>query len=551
MLAIVMFLNGLAVMVLEMVGARLLAPELGTSTIVWTSLIGVILASLSMGYWFGGKLADRFLAGEDAASYSQPEREGEAKRAPSKARSGSDTAPGKQQRKKAFAVLAGILLVAAIFVLLTALIHAPILHILSRTRASLHLLTICAAVLLFAVPAVLCGMVSPYAMRLAITDSSTSGATIGRLNAISTVGSIVGTFLGGFVLLSWFGSREITLAVAGCLLLAAALVKARPVTPKAIVALLIIGLAVSTRLSSISMAEEGRYITMETPYSSLRIFSQDRFGRPVRLLMTDPGSCQSGAFVDDPAELVFDYTKFYALGPFMNPSASRILMLGGGGYSIPKWLLAGRSALTSDAFQLDVVELDPGMTRAAERYFDLLVDDARMKIYHEDARRFLNNAAAAEQEERSEYGPYQLIFSDCFNSYYTVPFHMGTVEAAEKIHTLLAEDGMFIMNIISAVEGDNGRLLRSIYRAFDTVFDDIRLFAVRSRYHGEEIQNVMLVAFRSAGTLPSEHDTSLPEEIAALLRKEWKQPLENDLAACPALRDNYAPVERYTLNFVR
>ncbi|MDR2076830.1 MAG: fused MFS/spermidine synthase [Desulfovibrio sp.] len=519
MLALVMFLNGLAIMVLEMVGARLLAPELGTSTIVWTSLIGVILASLSLGYWCGGKLADAVL--------DQGKNPGE-------------------RRRRAHSILAGILLAASCCVLLTALTHGPVLRQLGHASLSLYVATVCAAIVLFALPGILCGMVSPYATRLAITSSDTSGAVIGRLNAVSTVGSIAGAFLGGFVLISWFGSREITLAVAACLLLAAALVRARPLPPKIFLALLLSGLAISVQIADRKAAEEGLAFTTETPYSSIRILTRNHLGRPARLLLTNPGSYQSGCYLDQPDELIFEYTRFYALGPYLYPDASRILMLGGGGYSIPKWLLAGKAAPASTAFTLDVVELDPGMTRAAERYFFLPREDARLRIFHEDARRFLNRAAQPPEGEKR--ASYQLIFADVFNSFYTVPFHVGTVEAAQKIHALLSADGILIMNVIASLEGDSGRLFRSIHRAFAAVFPDIRVFAVRTPYHGKEVQNIILLAFKTPRSLPDPHDPAVPEAIASLLRREWKRPIPSD---CPPLTDNYAPVERYSFSLIR
>ncbi|MDR2161430.1 MAG: fused MFS/spermidine synthase [Desulfovibrio sp.] len=519
MLAFVMFLNGMAVMVLEMVGARLLAPELGTSTVVWTSLIGVILASLSLGYWIGGRLADAFLVKEK-------------------------TIADHRRLNRARSVLAGIFLAASCSVLFTALAHGVLLRQISHAPVSLYGAAVGAALLLFALPAVLCGMVSPYIMRLAITSSETPGTVIGSLNAVATVGSIAGTFLGGFILISWFGSTEITLAVAACLLLAAILVKAKPLLPGTLLALLLAALGIHTRLAGLAEAGAGMSATIETPYSTIRILTRPYQLRTARLLLTDPGSCQSGCYLDRPEDLIFDYTRFYALGPYLFPDASRLLMLGGGGYSLPKWLLAGKSGLRSASFSLDVVELDPGMTRAAQRYFFLPRDDPRLHIFHEDARRFLNRSAQAE----ASAGTYQIIFADVFNSFYSIPFHVGTVEAAQKIHTLLSADGIVLMNIISALEGDNGRLFRSIYHAFASVFSDLRIFAVQNPYHSAEVQNVILVAFKSSRDLPSPGDSSVPAAIASILRKEWRSLPARD---CPPLTDNYAPVERYALGLQR
>lgn len=539
MLALVVFLNGMAVMVLEMAGARLLAPELGTSIIVWTSLIGVILASLSLGYWLGGKLADKHLAQDDG-------------RAVKKEGGQARNKDGEQaRRRKAHATLSNLLVMGAVCVFIAAALGGVVPGFTAKLM-SLHLGTVCAALALFALPSVLCGMVSPYAIRLAITNSDTSGSTIGTLYAVGTVGSIVGTFLGGFVLLSWFGTTTIIIGVAGCLLVAAALVRAAPVVPKAALGLIFIAciagdIGYAGWIEKTGFAKDGIPITIETSYSSMRIAKGRERGRDMLLLLTDPGSCQSGMYVDDPDELAFAYTRFYGLGTGLNPEAGRILMLGGGGYSVPKWLLAGRSDLKNRDFSLDVVELDPGMTRAAERYFNINLDDPRMRVFHEDARTFVNKRA--DRVAGDESAPYDLIFADIFNSWYTVPFHVGTEEAARNISELLSDDGVYVMNIITAVTGDNGRLLRSIRNAFTAVFGEVHVFPVHSIHNGEMVQNVMLMAFKTPRPLPDPAKDRVSPNLARLLANRWTAPFPAPEDDVPALADNFSPVERYTLGY--
>jgi MFS family permease len=183
MLELVSFICGASVMVMEMAGSRLLAPHLGTSIVVWTALIGVILASLSAGYWLGGKAGDR---NPNAGTLSR------------------------------------IILAAAAFVLLAAFLQQGLLP--SLTRLPLEAAAIIAAALLFTIPSVLLGMVSPYIIQVKlarIRSKDKSGSVIGRFYAVSTIGSILGTFLGGYFLISWFGTRTILYAVAAALALAA------------------------------------------------------------------------------------------------------------------------------------------------------------------------------------------------------------------------------------------------------------------------------------------------------------------------------------------
>ena len=155
MLEIAVFLCGAVVMVIELTGSRVLAPYLGTSLVVWTSLIGIILASLSIGYWWGGRLADR-----------RPEAR----------------------------LLGRIILLSAFATAFMVLIKTFVLGFLQARSGGLHLAAMSATLLLFAPPSILIGMVSPFAVRLKLEDTQTSGQTAGKLYAISTIGSISGTF---------------------------------------------------------------------------------------------------------------------------------------------------------------------------------------------------------------------------------------------------------------------------------------------------------------------------------------------------------------------
>ena len=180
MLELTVFLSGALVMVLEMVGGRVLAPHVGTSAIVWTSLIGVVLACLALGAWAGGRFADKTLS-----------------------------------RRGLGQALAG----AGLGCALTAFCHTALGAGVTQAVGNLYLAAVAAALGIFALPAFFFGMITPYVIRLRIADVDTAGATVGRLYALSTAGSILGTFLGGFVLISFFGSTVILWGVALCMLL--------------------------------------------------------------------------------------------------------------------------------------------------------------------------------------------------------------------------------------------------------------------------------------------------------------------------------------------
>ena len=179
-LEIIVFICGAVVMILELVGSRVLAPYVGTSIIVWTSLIGIILGSLSLGYWWGGKIADR---------------------------------------KPNYKTFSMIIFIPAVYIGLITFLKSIVLEFLQNNIFSIHIGATLATLILFAPPSVLLGMISPYAVRLKIRDLDHSGATVGSLYAISTIGSIVGTFLAGFVLIAYCGSTNILLILSLILIL--------------------------------------------------------------------------------------------------------------------------------------------------------------------------------------------------------------------------------------------------------------------------------------------------------------------------------------------
>src|SRR5829696_3558391 len=165
-LELTVFVCGAVVMVYEIIGSRIVSPFIGTSTYVWTSLIGVILASLSVGYWIGGRIADK-----------RPDVK----------------------------ILALVIFFAGGLVSLTILIKDMILAAVASAPTGLGIKSVVAAALLFGPASVALGFVSPYAIRLKMHSVSDSGGTVGRLYALSTIGSIAGTFAAGFLLIPFVG----------------------------------------------------------------------------------------------------------------------------------------------------------------------------------------------------------------------------------------------------------------------------------------------------------------------------------------------------------
>ncbi|MDL2285419.1 fused MFS/spermidine synthase [Desulfovibrio sp. OttesenSCG-928-F07] len=524
MLEAIAFLCGAAVMALEMTGSRILAPHLGSSVLVWTALIGVIMACLSAGYWLGGKMADK-----------------------------------DPSHKK----LAVIILGAAFCVLAIAIFQQDMLSNISTMIERPEIAAIAAATVLFGPASLLLGMVSPYIVRVALHSRNIpvekSGAVIGRFSAMSAVGSILGTFAGGYYLIAWVGSRQTLFMLATSLMIIAfiALISNKVTLRrnKILAIFPIIGLALGVYGAYLNSADEqkalnsGNFIT-DTRYSSLLIQEgYDENRQHLRLLSTPPELTQSAMRVDAPTELVLDYTRAYALAWQMRPQANKLLMMGGAGYSIPKYLLK-----TREKINLDVVEIDPGMTELAKKHF-ALQDDARMQIFHEDARTYLNRYAKTGKAE------YDIIMGDTFSSVYNIPFQLSTVECAQRVYDSLKDDGVYIGNVLSAVTGPKSQLLSSIKASFDEVFDSVHIFPLDIK-DPAKVQNVMLVALKEGSTIPAVKELeaqgmnavlsktspqAAADEFATaykMLNNEWKVFL---VGAIPPLYDDYAPVERYAL----
>jgi spermidine synthase len=487
MLETAVFLCGAVVMVIELTGSRIMAPFLGTSLVVWTSLIGVILAAMSAGYWWGGRLADR-----------RPERK----------------------------LLGRIILLAAFATAAVAGIKTFVLGFLQSQGAGLHAGAVWGALVLFAPPALLLGMVAPFAVRLKLTHKRTGGQTAGNLYAISTIGSIVGTFAAGFVLIAWLGSTNILLLMAAVLALAALLASQSGAGLKAgalaaFIAMLVFGVYYDKKLAAAG------FVDIDTPYNRVIVYNGEEpdSGRPTRTMVTGPRGRQSAMYLDHASDLVVPYTRYYRLVEHFAPGMKRLLVLGGGGYSFPKYALANYPAVT-----VDVVEIDPGITRLAREFFNLK-DHPRLRVIEEDARTFLNRNRRL----------YDAILCDTFNSDYSIPFHMTTREAIERIRDSLSPNGVVLVNVLSAIEGDRGRLFQSMYATYASVFPKVSAFALAER-NPSEWQNIMIAAFAS----DREPGATEPRgEMKALLAHRLQPP---EPATAPLLTDDYAPVDRYMLS---
>jgi predicted membrane-bound spermidine synthase len=486
-LEITVFTCGAVVMIYEIIGSRILSPYIGTSTYVWTSLIGVILAALSLGYWLGGKIADR---------------------------------------KPDIKILAAVIFLAGGAVAATILFKDIFLSFIARSSMLLEVKSVVAAVLLFAPASVLLGFVTPYAVKLKMLSLADSGKTVGRLYALSTVGSILGTFLAGFLLIPFVGSTRTLYLIGFCLIGLSLLLApfALTKTNLTILILFIFGIF-TTELQGYLLFRTNDLRDIDTEYNRVQIFTltDEASGRRVRALAIDPHFIQSKMYLDGD-ELASEYAKYYHLVRHFKPDFQTTLLIGGAGYSFPKDFLR----VYPDK-QIEVVEIDPQMTGLAKKYFNLR-ENPNLKIFHEDGRIFLNRAAE---------NKYDAVFLDAFGSLFSVPFHLTTVEAASEISRVLKPGGVVIFNLGGAVKGKASRFLNAEIATYKQIFPQVLLFKVRPERADEEVQNLIIAASKSETPLNLQ---SADGGLSKILDNLYKQPLRLDEKI---LTDDLAPVEFY------
>ncbi len=488
MLIIAVFLCGAAVMMYEIIGSRLVAPYIGVSTYVWTSLIGVILASLSFGYYVGGRLADRN--------------------------------PSRTQ-------LATIILISAFAILLTVLTKDIFSSVIAIMPLGMETKSVLLSLVLFAPASFFLGIVSPYAVKLATNDLERNGRIVGNLYAISTLGSIVGTFFAGFYMIPFVGSTKSLFVLVLILSVTSALLFGKNISNTRNLSLLFLCVLISATLWIFASVVKfpNRIADTDTEYSRIWILSgvDKNTGRPTRYLMNDAYGVQAGIFTDDTDDLLFEYAKYYQLVGHFVPKVKTSLLIGGSAYTYPRDFLKNFPEAT-----MDVVEIDPGTTALARKYFGLK-DDPRLSIFHEDGRMFLNRNT----------NKYDVIFIDAFNSGTSVPFHLTTTEAMQNTYDSLGNNGALFINIISSFVGDKGRLFRAEYATIKNIFPVVYAFQVNKKLNGFERQNIIVVALKSDNSVPL---ASSNKEISARLSNLWKKPVSDDVSI---LTDDFAPTDYY------
>ena len=440
-LEIIVFLSGAIGMGLELIAARVLSPYVGSSNVVWTSIIGIILVSMSLGYWIGGKRADKEANGN---------------------------------------VLSRLLLGSALFTSIIPLLETIVVREFAGIVSNLIVAAILCAIIVFSIPSFILAMISPFAVKMKSMQETEIGSLSGRISSLSTIGSITGTFLMGFVLIPNIGVTNINIGITILLVVMSILArddinKKYILSTISLVVVMIILMFIGKWVFKLANPEI--LVDTDSQYSRIWVKQVNTAKTTYKTLQVDTGL---ESYIDtETGEKGAMYLRYYDLFEYLNKDAKSTLMIGGAAYTYPIHYLQKYEDKT-----IDVVEIDEKMTQIAEEQFGLNAKDERLKIYTQDGRSYLNYSE----------NKYDTILIDAFKGL-NAPFELTTYEALVHAKNMLNDNGIVLTNIISSLEGEDTDFIEYEYATYKAVFDDVKLFQVQDRDYTES-QNLILVGIK-------------------------------------------------------
>lgn len=486
----VAFYAGLGTMAFEMVLGRAMVPYFGGTIFTWGALIAVFLFGMSLGFFGGGRLADRHPRSE----------------------------------------LIGLLLAGCGVIMLTTPLYLEALSLaLLEGIEDVRLGTLIASLVTAFLPAVLFAAVSPLAVRLALRDLAHSGSTVGAMSALNTVGSIVGTVGTSFFLVPMMGSRAIMyLLGAMTITCGVAILAMKPVRMARAAAVAFAWIALAGLLALPSgthaaprvslMTPDGVIEKVESEYNNIFVIKQ---GQLLYMNFGYRGSQYVESVYDmlDPAALTVRYTRYMTLAAAYVPKLERAAFVGLGGGRTASYLVNSFPQL-----RMDVAELDSEVIRLATKYFGVQETD-RLKIHPQDGRIFLVRSKAT----------YDAVFLDAYRGPF-VPFHLLTKEYFELIKKRLSPGGVVAQNVEPTT-----MVLDSAIKTIGTVFRNVDTYeaggnVVIIAYDGERLPPERLR--ERAAALSAQHKLRYP--LPELFRAGTSIPLRSD---AQLLTDDFAPVE--------
>ncbi len=471
------FCTGMAIMAIELCASRLVAPFFGTSTFVWTNIIGVIMIALAVGYVVGGRLADR---------------------------------------RPQLPVLLRLLLAACAYLLVLPFVAPAVLRTLSGALVTLQssfsfifVGSLVAILLLFLPPILVLGMTSPFLIRV-LAQQRHVGDAAGRIFGLSTLGSVIGTFLPVLIFIPRVGTGK-TIVVFAAVLLAVVALGFRRWRHAGLGAL-----ALATCLLPVPAPRHtpGLVWAGESAYEYIEVYDRGTFRF---LAYNDAVGSQTVANKAGP--LTGLYYDYYSLLPWYlgRPARSALIIGLGGG------VIANQLRFFHPDLAVTGVEIDPQVIDVARRYFAL---NPTTRVVNQDGRIFVSR----------DRGTYDVIVIDAYTQQVYIPFHLTTQEFFRQVKARLAADGLVAMNVSSA--HDDSPLMRAICGTLRTVFGHVYLMKLPNSFDNVVVASNRVVDF----AVDPETASALLAPAAAFSAATFR----DDVASDPTrpLTDDRAPIER-------
>ena len=495
------FTAGMTTLALELAASRLLGSYFGTSNLVWASIIGLILIYLTAGYFIGGSWADR---------------------------------------SPHFRTLFGILAWGGFSAALVPFVARPVLQIAAlafdQLKVGMLLGSFSAVVVLFIVPITLLGMISPFAIRLAVRDAREAGRISGQIYAISTLGSFIGTFLPVLLTIPLIGSTYTFLLFSAFLTLVAIVGMGKAAGWKRafrfswmLVVLAI--LAIIWAKAPIKQSA-GQIYEVESAYNYIQVLEHDGY----RYLRLNEGQGIHSIWHASELNLGGPWQQFL-VAPFFNPApydpsqVQSMAIIG---------LAAGTTARQATAaygpIRIDGYEIDPEIIRVGQEYFGMTMPN--LNAIAEDGR-----VGLARSDQK-----YTIIGVDAYRPPY-IPWHLTTREFFQMAYDHLTADGVLVINV--GRSPTDRRLVDDLASTIQTVFPSAYVMDVPYAYNTIIYATVQPTQIEN---LVANLDKLAPRsDIHPLLYLSTAETLGNLQPTPPVdvvYTDDWAPIEWITNNMV-
>ena len=509
--SITVFISSFCIMVLELVASRLIAKHLGSSLYTWTAVIGVVLAGITIGNYLGGRIADRF------------------------------------KPHKSLAILFALASISCVVIII---LNNLVGQWVWLWKFSWPVRTFSHVSLVFLLPSVLLGTVSPVVAKMALDLGLATGRTVGDIYAWGAAGSIAGTFAAGYYLISAIGTVAIIWAVGAVLLVMAILYWARFYVLYIWAALFICVMLIGTSQTSWAQSTGSSFALRQKPDPTILYEDESQYCY-IAVKRTSETSDKAAFMQDklmhsqmilgDYLDLQYSYSKIYsALTERLSEGKQdlRFLVIGGGGYVVPRYV----ERKWPDS-QIDVVEIDPGVTAAAIEGFGPVGPSVRTVTM--DARNYVDELLR-ESKQTGQLVQYDFIYEDALTDY-SVPWQLTTKEFNDKLVKILSPEGGYMIEMIDVY--DSGLFLAAMVNTLEQTFNYVYVLTDANWPHS---QRNTFVVFACMNPFDFEkeliyHGRPLPVWLLSDDEINYLKEKNNGLI----LMDNYAPVENLLAPTVR